>query len=69
MKTYKNLAEALLDCPKSDEEYMERLRQENSETSETPNTEQQEPILKFIVRLGPPLPKKGQPPKEPQEEK
>jgi len=69
MRTYDSLAEALLDCPKSNEEFMERLRQENSETSETPNTEQQEPILKFIVRLGPPLPKKGQPPKEPQEEK
>jgi len=69
MRKYKNLAEALRDCPKSDEEYMERLKQENSETSETPNTEQQEPTNKYIVRFITHLPKKEQPPKEPQEKK
>ena len=69
MRKFKNLAEALLSCPKSDEEFLEQLEQENSETSETQNMEQQEPTNEYIVRFITHLPKKEQPPKEPQEKK
>ena len=51
MRKYKNLYEALKDFPKTLEEFKQRQEQENSSTSENPNSEEQEPTNKYEVRF------------------